>query len=274
MVGLMVAISFLGCFLIFRNEDSHRAHRKLGNFYSGDEEQKGLKEVFSRLNPDRRVCRYYFGNHTDATVYCDDEYECSECHIHRKLVLQGLERTTPSPADVTIGNTSIALDRFFHRGHVWARPEWNGFVRIGIDEFASRMLTGARKLKLPEVGEMISQSERVMGVRLSRTTELPFLAPVSGEVVAVNQAVIKDVSQLAKKPGVWLLMVKPFSLDRELQNLLFGEEAMNWFRYEEQALRRMLVGESAFAADGGALTYSGLDPDQWRQFVTNFLMSA
>ncbi|NOY23137.1 MAG: hypothetical protein GXO70_06480 [Acidobacteria bacterium] len=277
MTSLLVAFTFLGCFLMVRETGHHGTSRNLDGFPGEIPEMEGLKEVFPNLPSDRRVCRYYFGNQSGAPVYCENEYDCASCHIHRKMMATGLGKMENVKCGLKISGVPFPLDRYYHRGHVWARPERNGFVRIGLDGLAFRMAGAESEIHVPDIGEMLEQGESGLSVTRFDGRILPFLAPMSGEVAAINPHLKEELADPDKSGESWAMVIKPFALSRELQNLLFGMEAAKWFRYEMDALVRMASGkrdEYEFAADGGALNVETLSDFPWNEFVTNFLFSA
>jgi len=272
-----MAFTFLGCFLMIRETGHHGTSRNLDGVPGDFPEAEGLKEVFPDLPPDRRICRYYFGNQAGAPVYCENEYECVSCHVHRKMMAAGPGQPDELRCGLKVAGVPFPLERYYHRGHVWARPERNGYVRIGLDSLAVQMAGAAVKVRLPDIGEMLDQGECSFSVTRSGGETLPFLAPMSGEVVAVNQFLREDLKDSQKRNESWVLVIKPFSMSRELQNLLFGTEAAKWFRYEMDSLVKLAageMGEDEFAADGGTLDVETLTGFPWGKFITNFLLSA
>ena len=47
---------------------------------------------------------------------------------------------------------SIPLDRYYHRGHTWVRPEADGTVTFGLDALGQRLVGTPERLELPAVG--------------------------------------------------------------------------------------------------------------------------
>ena len=48
---------------------------------------------------------------------------------------------------------------FVHRGHSWARPEEGELVRVGIDDFAQKLVGPIQAIQVPPVGSTITQGE-------------------------------------------------------------------------------------------------------------------
>ena len=272
MTSLLVAFTFLGCFLMVRESSHHGTGRNLNGFPGDVPDVEGLKEVFPNLPPDRRVCRYYFGNQSGAPVYCENEYDCAACHIHRKMMAAGLGQVENLECGPKVAGIAFPLDRYYHRGHLWARPERNGFVRVGLDSLALRMAGQATDAALPDIGEMTEQGECIFSITRSDGTTLPFLAPMSGEVVALNPNLPEQMAKLDTDDN-WVMVIKPFAMSQELQNLLYGLEAAKWFQYEVESVLRLASGDPEFAADGGVLNVEGFRDFPWGEFITHFLLS-
>jgi len=74
----------------------------------------------------------------------------------------------------------------FMESHEWARKEGDVFV-IGISDHAQDALSDVVFVELPAVGDTVTKGE-VFGVVESVKAASDLYAPVSGEVVAVNEA--------------------------------------------------------------------------------------
>ncbi len=94
------------------------------------------------------------------------------------------------------------------------------YVRIGISEFAVDQLGDIVFVELPEVGESIIQGNSFGSVESVKAVE-DMNAPISGEIVEINQRVIDSPENLQSDPHQkgWLLLVKPVDLD-ELKLLM------------------------------------------------------
>ena len=101
-------------------------------------------------------------------------------------------------------------DRRYSRDHEWAKSEDDGTVLVGITFYAQEHLGDIVFLELPQVGATLSQTQKLGEVESVKSVSDIFI-PVSGEVVAVNQAAIDSpelVNEDAYEKG-WLVRVKP-----------------------------------------------------------------
>lgn len=107
--------------------------------------------------------------------------------------------------------------------HEWVAPptreSGSPTVSIGITDFAAEKLGDVVFVELPEVGTSITAGE-VVGEIESTKSVAELFAPVSGTVVAVNDAVVDDPSLVNAEPfeGGWLWKVDV--ADGALDNLL------------------------------------------------------
>jgi glycine cleavage system H protein len=107
--------------------------------------------------------------------------------------------------------------------HEWARQEGN-LVVVGITKYAVDLLTDLVFLDLPEVGESTFAGSSFGEVESVKAVS-DLYAPVSGEVVEVNQAVINEPSLIASDPygKGWLIKIRP-EAGASLEGLLTAEQ--------------------------------------------------
>lgn len=114
-------------------------------------------------------------------------------------------------------------DRRYSKEHEWAKLEGDEVV-VGITDFAQAQLGDVVYVELPKVGEQVKQMKE-MGVIESVKTASDLFSPVSGEVVAVNEAVASEPQLVNESPYErgWLIRVRPDNPD-ELRQLLSAAE--------------------------------------------------
>jgi glycine cleavage system H protein len=141
----------------------------------------------------------------------------------------------------------------FHTGHTWVAPSGPRRFRVGLDDFAQKVLGSPAAIALPAVGSRLERGERGFGLDVSgRRFEMP--APMAGRVVALNEAAIRDPELINREPysAGWLLEVQPARFGSGLGSLLSGRSAREWLGRAEEALRlRMSPEVGAVLQDGG-----------------------
>ncbi|MBH3421765.1 MULTISPECIES: glycine cleavage system protein GcvH [Pseudomonas] len=107
----------------------------------------------------------------------------------------------------------------FAESHEWARLEADGTVTVGISDHAQSALGDVVFVELAEVGKVFAAGDAA-GVVESVKAASDIYSPVSGEVIAVNQALADAPESLNEKPyEAWIFKVKP-SDTADLEKLL------------------------------------------------------
>ncbi|MCP4040951.1 MAG: glycine cleavage system protein GcvH [Gammaproteobacteria bacterium] len=108
----------------------------------------------------------------------------------------------------------------YTQSHEWVRQEGEGIVTVGITDHAQEQLGDLVFVELPEVGRELSIEEE-FGVVESVKTASDLYAPLSGEVVEVNEE-LADAPELVNNDAYgdgWLLKLK-LADEGELDTLL------------------------------------------------------
>jgi len=105
--------------------------------------------------------------------------------------------------------------------HSWVRMEKEGNVRVGIHHVFMHTICRIVSFDFPGVGEIVHQGDVCLRITDARNQVHRLWAPVSGKVIAVNKGIVEDNSPLTQDPYEtgWLLLIEPFNLREELENL-------------------------------------------------------
>jgi len=108
--------------------------------------------------------------------------------------------------------------------HLWIEHQNRAIARIGVTFHYLDQLATIKIVELPEAGSRLARGE-VMATLESSKAAVDLPAPVSGEVVAVNQAVVDDPGLINREPtsAGWLVKIK-MAEPGELNNLLTAED--------------------------------------------------
>ena len=113
----------------------------------------------------------------------------------------------------------IPAELRFAESHEWARLEADGTVTVGISDHAQEALGDVVFVELAEVGKVFSAGD-VAGVVESVKAASDIYAPVSGEVIAVNEDLANSPEYLNSDTyGSWIFKLKPGNT-AELDKLL------------------------------------------------------
>ncbi len=114
-------------------------------------------------------------------------------------------------------------DRRYTEDHEWAKPE-DGLVTVGITNFAQEQLGDIVYVELPQPGDTVEKAES-FGIVESVKAASDLLAPLGGEVVAVNEDLV-DRPELANEDPYeagWMLKVQPED-EAQLESLMTAED--------------------------------------------------
>jgi glycine cleavage system H protein len=107
----------------------------------------------------------------------------------------------------------------FTKDHEWVRQEGDLAV-IGITDYAQSQLGDVVYVELPEIGRKVEQGREAAVVESAKAASEVY-APVSGEVVAVNDAIVGDPAKVnadAMGEG-WFLKLR-LAEPKELEGLM------------------------------------------------------
>ncbi|WP_345886684.1 glycine cleavage system protein GcvH [Shewanella algae] len=119
--------------------------------------------------------------------------------------------------------SNIPSELKYASSHEWIRKEEDGSYTVGITEHAQELLGDMVFVELPEVGDTVSASEDC-AVAESVKAASDIYAPLSGEVIAINEA-LEDSPELVNSDAFgdgWFFRIIPSDLS-ELDNLLDAE---------------------------------------------------
>lgn len=114
-------------------------------------------------------------------------------------------------------------DLYYHSEHTWVRVE-DGKVRVGLTDFAQASAGDITYIDLPFEGDEVSEGETCGKIQSSKWVG-KLIAPVSGEVVAINEELENDatlINQSCYGDG-WIVLIDPSNLDDDLAKLMQGD---------------------------------------------------
>jgi glycine cleavage system H protein len=115
----------------------------------------------------------------------------------------------------------------FAETHEWATQEDDGLVWVGISNHAQEALGDVMFFQAPKLGQQVKQGDAIAVIESVKAAS-DIHAPVSGEIVAINEVVDASPEMVNEQPyGVWLFKIKPASdedLASELKQLLSLEK--------------------------------------------------
>jgi len=229
-----------------------------------------------RTRTDKK-CRHMLSGRV-SYKYCIHNYDCATCAYHQLMEEETITLAVSHVEKVYAGGFSLAQRYYYHRGHTWARIEYGGRVRLGLDDFAMRLLGPMDTLKLPALGTSVHQGKPGIGIARN-DLKAEALCPMEGIVVATNPN-LRQKGMANKDPygEGWLMIIEPTKLKMNLKNLIFGDESTAWMEDESSRLAALVTEEADYklAATGGRAVndiYGQMPELGWDTLVKTFLLT-
>ncbi|MEM2106221.1 MAG: glycine cleavage system protein GcvH [Candidatus Bathyarchaeia archaeon] len=114
----------------------------------------------------------------------------------------------------------IPKSLYYTKDHEWLRLNGENCV-IGVTDYAQKTLHEVVFVDLPERGRKISKAESLGTVESVKAVS-DYFAPVSGEIVDVNDILSSKPDLINKSPygEGWIAIIKPSNLEAELKDLM------------------------------------------------------
>ena len=208
-------------------------------------------EKMMLLPASKRKCRYMLTGEV-ARKICPNAYECGNCSFDQMMQARLEVEVLPVQGLFQHAGFTLDPDFYYHEGHTWARPEYGGRIRVGLDDFAQRLLGPISGVLLPEVGQEIHQGKTGFHLRLNGNHQ-SVLSPMDGIITHVNQNLASRPDLIHESPfeAGWLFIVEPLKMKKNLKGLYFGEEALKFLERERDLLMEKTSPGQTLAADGG-----------------------
>jgi len=107
--------------------------------------------------------------------------------------------------------------------HTWAISESPNLVRVGMDDFASKLTGALESITLPQRGQWIRQGQKLCTIHRDGCA-VDMVSPIEGTVSDINEAVAKNPTLALGDPygEGWLLTVQRLQPHRLFHQLQFA----------------------------------------------------
>lgn len=199
-------------------------------------------------------------------------------NIQKQLKPQVRITHSPDSGSGRTGEFSIPGGVLISQSHCWAGLSQDGTVKVGLDDFAKKLIGSVDGIEFPNVGMEVKAGQPLFKIR-QKNRSAQFQSPVSGRVVKVNPVLGEDLPALEVTPyhDRWICVIESDNLDAELGALKIGKSAVALFQEDLErfraAMKELVKGGAGKACPDDAL-YIGelahLDDAQWEKIVKDF----
>jgi len=234
------------------------------------------KDRLRELPPWKQPCLHHMKGHIDFRA-CTHDYQCGNCEFDQYFSDQYTVHAVVRPVDVLdVKGFKLPHGYYLHRGHAWVKIEEGSTVRIGLDDFALRLLGPLDRIEAPLMGKTVEQDRG--DILLNRSSNSARIqSPISGVVTDINPN-LRDQGNLANQDPYtqgWVMRLHSNTLRHDLKKLMIGDQASKYLDDEIDRLYQVIEETAGpLAADGGYLgddIYGNLPGASWRMLTRLFL---
>lgn len=167
---------------------------------------------------------------------------------------------------------------FISEGHCWANIAEDGTAKVGMDDFAKKIVGKIDSVGLPNLGMAVKKGQSLFTVNQGQRS-ISFKSPVSGKVKEVNKFINDELDSLDASPYDinWICEIDTDELDTEIPNLKIGKAAVLLYEEDIQRLQELKnktrTGKESQLSPNGAIfvgEMEKLDDINWRRFAGEF----
>lgn len=115
--------------------------------------------------------------------------------------------------------------------HVWLRRDDDGLVTVGMTDVAQNLAKTIISVTLKAAGKPVKKGRNVATVESGKWVG-PVPAPVGGEIVAVNEALVSSPTLINTDPygAGWVARIRPSDWDSDAADLVTGSEGIEAYQ--------------------------------------------
>jgi len=190
------------------------------------------------------------------------------------------DAVAPRLQPAVVGGFAVPENLRYHPGHTWALSESPNVVRVGMDDFASKLTGTIESITLPQRGQWIRQGQK-MCTLYRDDYAVDMVSPIEGTVAEINQALMSDPKLALRDPygEGWLVTVQAPDAKTSFKNLLGGPLARWWTEESASRLQHrmpMPMAMGALAQDGGVAindVANQIPGHEWLSLAKEFFLS-
>jgi len=137
----------------------------------------------------------------------------------------------PASDDFTQGEFSIPGGVFISKNHTWVSMNQAGIAKIGIDDFAKKLIGRVYSVELPNLGMNVKAGQPLFTIKQGNRS-ITFNSPVSGKVSQINTILKDNIDSLDVTPYErnWICTLDAENLDDEIKGMHIGKSAVSFFQ--------------------------------------------
>ncbi len=187
----------------------------------------------------------------------------------------------PASDDFIQGEFSIPGGVFIARNHTWVSMNQEGIAKVGIDDFALKLIGKIDSLELPNLGMTIKAGQPLFTIKQGNRT-VTFSSPISGKVAQINTLLQNNIDALDITPYErnWVCALDAENLDNEIKEMTIGKSAVAFFQDDIEKFKVMFMDllksekkSDEYLEDGLFIGQLGdLSDVNWNKIIAEFFV--
>lgn len=147
----------------------------------------------------------------------------------------------PASGDFVKGEFSIPGGVFISKNHTWVSLTQEGIAKIGIDDFAKKLIGRVSSVELPNLGMTVKAGQPLFTVKQG-SRSVVFNSPVSGKVSQINTILKENTNTLDITPYErnWVCAFDTDNIDNEIRGMNIGKSAVAFFQNDIEKLKILM----------------------------------
>ena len=188
----------------------------------------------------------------------------------------------PAANDFIRGEFSIPGGVFIAKNHTWFSITQAGITKIGIDDFAKKLIGRIDAVEFPNLGMELKAGQPLFTIKQGNKS-ITFNSPVTGKVSQVNSLLKDNPSALDITPYEknWVCALDTENIDDEIKGMNIGKSAVSFYQEDIEKFRNLVKDliksekkEGEFIEDGQI--YIGhlekLTNLDWQKIISEFFL--
>lgn len=148
----------------------------------------------------------------------------------------------PASDDFAKGEFSIPGGVFIAKNHTWVSMNQEGIAKVGIDDFAQKLIGKITSLELPNLGMNVKAGQPLFTIKQGNRS-VTFTSPVSGKVSQINTLLKDNLEALDVTPYErnWVCALDAENLDNEIKEMKIGKSAVAFFQEDIEKFKTFFM---------------------------------
>jgi CheY-like chemotaxis protein len=148
----------------------------------------------------------------------------------------------PASDDFTQGEFAIPGGVFIAKNHTWVSMNQAGIAKIGIDDFAKKLIGRVYSVELPNLGMNVKAGQPLFTIKQGNRS-ITFNSPVSGKVSQINTILKDNIDALDVTPYErnWVCALDAENLDNEIKEMHIGKSAVSFFQEDIEKFKSVFT---------------------------------